>query len=262
MITSTIGRSELEEAIVSVRNQTYPVKHYIFIDGKDYWQASEKIIAKYPDVIPIYLPINTGKGGWYNSRINAIAPFIVEEDIICFLDDDNFYESNHIETLADAFQSSSSDWVYSFRNMVRMDGSFLCKDTVDSIGFYGCEHPEFAHFEFEELSFPIKLAFEPFVDINCYAFRRKVAQNLATTWNIQGFGNDRVVFNTLKKELNLKSVGTENFTVNYRMNPKTFGLGKIWEVFSSVYFTEDKIEEAFYIALKSIIGSGDKLIRP
>ncbi|HHF4949445.1 TPA: hypothetical protein ACPO3J_000702 [Haemophilus influenzae] len=33
VVTSTIGRPELSLAIKSVQNQTYPCKHYVFVDG-------------------------------------------------------------------------------------------------------------------------------------------------------------------------------------------------------------------------------------
>ena len=33
VVTSTIGRPELALAIKSVQNQTYPCKHYVFVDG-------------------------------------------------------------------------------------------------------------------------------------------------------------------------------------------------------------------------------------
>lgn len=91
VITSSIGRTHLEEAILSVQTQTYPCKHYVFVDGEIYWDEAKRILDQYPDVIATYLPMNTGADGWTNSYINAIAPFLVKEDVLCFLDDDNWY---------------------------------------------------------------------------------------------------------------------------------------------------------------------------
>lgn len=89
VVTSTIGRPELALAIESVQNQTYPCKHYVFVDGNIFWDKAKSILEQFPDVIPIYLPMNTGKNRILNGAINAAAAFLVEEDIICYLDDDN-----------------------------------------------------------------------------------------------------------------------------------------------------------------------------
>lgn len=63
-----------------MQNQTYPAKHYIFVDGGKYHDKAREILVKYPEVIVTYLPMNTGAGGWTNSAINAIAPYLIKED--------------------------------------------------------------------------------------------------------------------------------------------------------------------------------------
>ena len=95
VVTSTIGRPELALAIKSVQNQTYPCKHYIFIDGNMFWDKAKSMLAQFPNVVPIYLPMNTGKNRILNGAINAAAAFLVEEDIICYLDDDNQLREDH-----------------------------------------------------------------------------------------------------------------------------------------------------------------------
>lgn len=47
VVTSTIGRPELSLAIKSVQNQTYPCKHYVFIDGKIFWDKAKSIFIEY-----------------------------------------------------------------------------------------------------------------------------------------------------------------------------------------------------------------------
>ncbi|MBV6529456.1 glycosyltransferase, partial [Ursidibacter maritimus] len=136
VITSTIGRSDLERAILSVRQQSYPCKHYVFVDGKQYHQQAKTILDKYPEVIVTYLPMNTGANGWTNSSINAIAPFLVKEDVICYLDDDNWYEPNHVESGVKLLQNEEYDYAYSLRNLYTLDGEFLSPDSIESIGFY------------------------------------------------------------------------------------------------------------------------------
>jgi len=112
VITSTIGRSHLERAILSVQKQTYPCKHYVFVDGEQFAKDAKQILDKYPHVIATYLPMNTGANGWTNSSINAIAPFLVKEDVICYLDDDNWYEANHVENSLKVLNETGADYVF------------------------------------------------------------------------------------------------------------------------------------------------------
>ncbi|QLB15731.1 hypothetical protein A6B39_09870 [Mannheimia granulomatis] len=54
VITSTVGRIELERAIFSVQNQTYPCKHYIFVDGEKYHQQAADILNKFDGYLFAY----------------------------------------------------------------------------------------------------------------------------------------------------------------------------------------------------------------
>ena len=47
VVTSTIGRPELSLAIKSVQNQTYPCKHYVFVDGNIFWDKAKSIFIEY-----------------------------------------------------------------------------------------------------------------------------------------------------------------------------------------------------------------------
>ncbi|EDK13819.1 TPA: glycosyl transferase [Haemophilus influenzae] len=46
-MTSTIGHPELSLAIKSVQNQTYPCKHYVFVDGNIFWDKAKSIFIEY-----------------------------------------------------------------------------------------------------------------------------------------------------------------------------------------------------------------------
>ena len=76
VVTSTIGRPELALAIKSVQNQTYPCKHYIFIDGNMFWDKANSILAQFPNVVPIYLPMNTGKNRILNVPLMLLQLFL------------------------------------------------------------------------------------------------------------------------------------------------------------------------------------------
>lgn len=228
VITSTIGRAELERAIQSVKAQTYPCKHYIFVDGEKYHENAREILQHYPELIVTYLPMNTGAGGWTNSSINAIAPFLVKEDVICYLDDDNWYEPNHIEACVSTLEQTNAPYAYALRNLYTVKGEFICQDIVESIGFYPnrIEYP---------LHIRVNISPEKYVDMpgmgrgktyhidtNCYAMTRDTALEVSRSW-YSGIHNDTHIFMKLC-ELNLTGVCTKQFSVNYIVEPVKQGL--------------------------------------
>lgn len=215
IITSTIGRAELEQTILSVQNQSYSCKHYVFVDGEIFWHKAKAILDKYPNVIPIYLPMNTGKNLMLNSSINAIAPFLVSEDIICYLDDDNRITKNHVETIVDEL-NTGADFVYSLRSFYLSDGAFICRDDFQSLGNWRPrgsvqlsinlgEHQKTLEYDLDILGHHI--------DTNCYALPKNIALMVAQSW-YSGLENDRVVYKKLK-DLGLKGQTTGKYTVHY-----------------------------------------------
>ncbi|TCT17332.1 glycosyl transferase family 2 [Bibersteinia trehalosi] len=254
VITATIGRIELHRAIQSVANQTYPAKHYVFVDGEQFFDNARAILSQYPAVTTIYLPMNTGKDGWYNSRINAIAPFLVQEDIICYLDDDNFYQPDHIQNVFDVYVKEDPDYVYTFRNLIDRKGNFLCQDKIESLGHYIKSHPNtytvnIRHQGILLENIRFELGSEKFIDVSCYTFKRALAQNLAQAWNQIGFGNDRYVFQQLNK-LNAKGICTEKFSLNYQFIPSAASIrmcSSLQAIFAEhkIELTEQEIEHIF-----------------
>ncbi len=198
VVTPTIGRPELERAILSVRAQTYPCRHYVFVDGVQYADAVRPLQQKYPEVVFVFLPFNTGAGGWCNSRIIAAASCLLGEDILCFLDDDNWYLPEHVAALAKLLAGNRDlDFAYSLRSFYDTDGSLICDDHWESLGFY--------RHGLNSVGLSVELNGKPFreklgiqqrllVDTNCYAFRRDAAVSLAPVWLIDGRSNDANVF--------------------------------------------------------------------
>lgn len=228
VITSTIGRPELARAIESVKNQTYPCKHYIFVDGEQFADNAKAIVEQYDNLIVTYLPMNTGANGWVNSSINAIAPYLAKGDIICYLDDDNWYEPNHIQSIVEAFESSpTADFVYTLRNFVEADGTILCPDNFESLGVFENKvldpYPTILTVGNQSYHLNFQLHQAHHIDTNCYAFKHPIALELSRSW-FSGIHNDK---NVLRKivELNLKCVCTKQYSVNYVVDVyKMFGV--------------------------------------
>ena len=201
VVTPTIGRRELSEAINSVLNQMIPdgvtLTHYIVFDGP--------CRALYDGIIPekvvcIELPFNTGGKGFYGHKIMGAMCSLLEEEWICFLDDDNTWSPNHIKTMVEA--ARGKDWVFSFRNLM-VNRKVVQKDDFESLGPYRRSYVD----EYKYL-----------IDTNCYLIKREIAMSSYRTW-CTGFGADRVLADHLMRHFPNYSC-TFQYTVNYEINPE------------------------------------------
>src|SRR4051812_10453152 len=114
IITPTIGSDHLMQCIKSVSGQTYTypnITHYMVVDGRQHWNgkvndAECRAIRGRVCVIPE----NVGGDGWYGHRIYAAFSYLVNEDYICFLDEDNWLEENHVKKMVDNI--NNLDWTH------------------------------------------------------------------------------------------------------------------------------------------------------
>jgi len=199
VVTPTIASEHLKKCIDSVDKQTYEdIVHYIFIDGCQYEPKAREILVGSSKTKMIELEENVGKG-WYGHRVYAACSFLVNADVICYLDEDNFLEPNHIETVVKKLQEGN-DWVYSLRNIHDKEGKFLCEDNCESLGKWPVYfNPEVHH-----------------IDTSCFAIRRDIAVHIGHSWYGK-WGADRQFFSALKKYFT-KYDCTNQYTTNYRLD--------------------------------------------
>ncbi len=197
VVIPTIGAQHLEQCLDSVLNQNYKdTVIYLFKDGLDVKIPS--FVNNIPNIKQIRLDENVGKG-WYGHRVYAACSFLVNADIICYLDEDNFYEPEHIQNLVKTI-SKGNDWAYSLRNIVDKNGEFICTDDCESLG-----------------KWPVYFNNEIFhIDTSCFAVRRDVAVRIGHSWYGQ-WGADRQFFGAIKKHYP-KFDCTNSYTVNYRLD--------------------------------------------
>jgi glycosyltransferase involved in cell wall biosynthesis len=171
----------LEQCVSSVDNQTYKdLTHYIFIDGCQYEPKAREILVGSSKTRMVELEENVGKG-WYGHRVYAACSFLVNADIICYLDEDNWYEPNHVEELVKAIQTGAQ-WAYSLRKIYDKHGNYICDDNCESLG-----------------KWPIYFNNDAYhIDTSSFAVRRDVAVNIGHAWYGQ-WGADRQFFSNLKK---------------------------------------------------------------
>lgn len=197
VVTPTIGSEHLEQCIDSVLNQSYKdITHYIFKDGAGVKVPS--FINNIPTIKQIHLDENVGKG-WYGHRVYAACSFLVNADIIIYLDEDNWLEPEHVEEMVKVIQEGNH-WAYSLRNIVDKNGEFICVDDCESLGKW----PVFFNDQIYH------------IDTSCFAVRRDVAVRIGHAWYGQ-WGADRQFFDALKKSF-VKYDCSNSYTVNYRLD--------------------------------------------
>ena len=204
VVTPSIGSKHLLQCIESVQNQTYEdMTHYIFLDGNQY---SEEVMQTLNNMqgLPkrtirtISLEENVGKG-WYGHRVYAACSFLVNADVICYLDEDNWYEPTHIESMIKKLDQGN-DWVYSLRKIYDNESNYLLNDDCESLGKWPVYfNPEVYH-----------------IDTSCFAVRRDVAVQIGHSWYGQ-WGADRQFFGALKKYFPNYEC-TNEYTTCYRLD--------------------------------------------
>jgi len=210
VITPTIGTDWLPQAMHSVGNDA---EHWIVVDGLAYATRVASMIQAHPYKQSfIVLPENTGTPiqgfnglpytGFYNGyRINAAIPFLTNADYVMFLDEDNWYEPNHISSMVEALEKNNWDWCYSLRRIVDKEGNFLFNDESDSLG-----------------NAPSWEGGYTFVDMNCYLFKNcvinRISQRLFHT--LDPYNGDKELFKAASNQFP-NFGGTGLYTVNYRL---------------------------------------------
>lgn len=208
VITPTTGKDTVVKAIESVNNQTVFTEHLIVIDGAKAAQEMAEIKYDWTKTLTMMLPENVGGGGWYGHRVYAAMPLMVNADYILFLDEDNWFEPNHVETMIAKIKSKDLMWSYSLRKIYDEREQYVCDDDCEALGRY----PTFYDHTLN------------FVDTNCYCFRREylvgVAHNFYGQW-----GADRQFYKAVSKSLPAFGC-TGEATVNYRAPERLLNMFK------------------------------------
>ena len=198
VITPTTGKNTVNRAIESVQDQTIPTEHLIVEDGK--LTNMHVFETEYGDRQrrKITLPENVGADGWYGHRVYAAMPLMVNADYILFLDEDNWFEPNHVETMLNKIKSKDLMWAHSLRRICNERGEYVCDDDCESLGRYPTFYDSTLNF----------------VDTNCYCFRREFLVTVAHSFYGK-WGADRPFYKAASTSLPAFGC-TGEATVNYR----------------------------------------------
>jgi glycosyltransferase involved in cell wall biosynthesis len=206
VITPTIGTEYLKRNLESVSKQTYKTKHVVVIDGPQCDVGS--MLSGFEDNTIINLPENTGSDGYNGHRIYGSVPFLIDADYFIFLDEDNWIDENHVESLVKTVKGK--DWAYSLRKIVDKEGGYICNDDCESLGVW-----------------PTCLSeTEFFVDVGCYFLPRKLAIKLSPIWYRRARHPqeqpevDRLMMNLLQQN-KLSCATTGEYTLNYMVGNRS-----------------------------------------
>lgn len=187
VITPTIGSDKLIDAMVSVESQTYKnIKHLIVVDGPMYLDR----VLELDKILPherrqiVYTPENTGAKGFNGQRIYASYPHLVNSDYVFFLDEDNWYKDDHVQSLVDTIEKNNLDWAYSLRKIYTPDKHVIADDNCESLGkwpiFFTHDNPQYL------------------IDTSAFAFTGKFIQATCHLWHSGAWGEDRRYFYAIK----------------------------------------------------------------
>ena len=210
VITPTIGSPKLLDAIFSVKNQTYKCNHLLVVDGPEYWNNVVGMCGS-DDCEIVMSPENTGKtgGNFYGHRIYAAYPHLLNSEYILFLDEDNWYEPNHIQTLIETIESKNLDFSYSLRKIYNPERTYLLDDNCESLGKWPI---------FMSRSSPHGPQY--LIDTSSFCFKKEFIQKSCHLWH-SGWGGDRMFLYAVKEHAKYDTNGKHTLCYRLDGNPNS-----------------------------------------
>ena len=198
IVMVTVVRDTLPQAVRSVFAQAFGGRMQILV-GVDRWQGDRTVVESLAREAPSHIAVTTldlgystsqRNGGLYPSHyggaLKTILSYAANSRHVTYLDDDNWYAPNHVETMLAAVRDKA--WAFSLRHFVDADtGQMLCADTWESLGpgrgVYG-------------------KAQGGFVDTNCFFIDKLACNDVFPEWAMTRFaggtGGDRQVLEKLR----------------------------------------------------------------
>ena len=188
VITPASGNPLIKDCVSSINKQTYPCQHYIFYDGIVSLEQFNKFSKKYngKNRLCAYWPtrlnyVGENKEQLAARRIYTVSPYLVNEDYICFLNEDDWFKPNHVESLMKVIEEDKLEWAHSLRGVYDKKGNFLFNDDCESLGKYDIWNSPGHHL----------------VESCSYMVRNDILRRLSWVNDFRGYGPDRVMYSIL-----------------------------------------------------------------
>jgi hypothetical protein len=191
--------AQLRQCRQSVLEQTYPCTHIPVADGHP-----SPIFAEAPRTLHVVLPQSSGDYGNTPRAVGAMLADAYGFDAVAFLDDDNWFEPDHLDIMAATQRETGAPLVACFRRFRHLDGSDL--EMTEAV------EDNMTH-----------------VDANCWLICRP-AFPLLGGWRVPksiSYIADRIFFQRAVRE-RYRIGFTQKRTVNYRTkNPLHYAAGQV-----------------------------------
>lgn len=228
VLTATSGRPELARCVGSVAIQatSLPIRHYLMTDaGVMHAPDFMQMRRQYSHCSASYWDAKAGRGPegqvLEGRRLYAAAAGLVDEDAVLMLNDDDWFEADHIQSLVDILDSGK-DWAFSLRKIHDKNGSFLFDDDCEALGLW-----------------PVWNApdYQPdyLVEHSAFCLKREVFQTFGPLFNHQGYGVDRL------------------FTKALQVNMPNFGCSLRRSLCYSLGGTPESVKADFFIAGNAVM---------
>src|SRR5829696_7268137 len=116
VVTATTGHPNLRKCVESVQNQTYAhVEHLVVVDGPERDARADAALGATSGLNRLKLmrlPHATGKDQWNGHRIYGASTHLMMTDLICWLDEDNWFDADHVESLVAAMTQANAPWAF------------------------------------------------------------------------------------------------------------------------------------------------------
>jgi hypothetical protein len=216
VITAATGHEKLVNCLRSVQRQTYRhVQHIVVVDGPEWPErVHEAIFQAEPSPRPVHvvqLPYPTGKNNFGGHRIYGALPYLLNTEFMSYLDEDNWIDPDHVESLVSAIRNTAARWAFSLRKIYDASGTLITHDNCESLGNL---HPVFHN---ENLFH---------IDTNCYLLHREVAVQCSPLWYRRGRwpggkpGPDTLVCQMLLKR-HPQACCSRKYTLNYTVGSQS-----------------------------------------
>lgn len=199
IVTATTCTPYLRQNINSVAAQTYDnIQHLVVVDGVHHCDKLDYCIS----ADTIILPYATGTEQYNGHRIYGAATYLAKGDYIIYLDEDNWLEPNHVESLV-ALDIKDGAFGCSLRKITDMEGNYICNDDCESLGNWESVIKDY------------------FVDVNCFFLHKRMALQLSPIWYRRARHPedqpevDRALTFVLRQN-KIQCMVTGEYTVNYR----------------------------------------------
>jgi glycosyltransferase involved in cell wall biosynthesis len=175
--------------VESVQQQEFSsVRHLVVVDGPRYASAAAQVlesVGRNNQLEVVVLSRNTGHSSHFGYRIYGAMPLLVDDDIVCYLDEDNWFDPDHISTAVDSLRSTGADWAYSLRRICTKNGGQICDDDSDSLGYWPKVATRLPAGWLEHTEMSMHRDYPNLVDSSCYVLPRQLACTLAPLWQTE-----------------------------------------------------------------------------